>query len=112
MSSMPSPTSSKPRRRLAAWLAFGAAGLATGAVWATGFASISGANGTTGGSPALAKTPPAGATIAHQQTLFGSGAKHGQHRNFIDQGSRQIFLNHAAPHGRMPDPDISDQLAI
>jgi hypothetical protein len=57
------------RRRLAAWLAFGAAGLATGAVWATGFASISGANGTTGGSPALAKTAPAGATSALAGTV-------------------------------------------
>ncbi|RKQ92312.1 hypothetical protein C8N24_2157 [Solirubrobacter pauli] len=45
-----------PRPRLAAWLAFGATGLATGAVWATGFATVSAGNGTTGGSPALTKT--------------------------------------------------------
>ena len=36
-SSSPAPRG----RRLAAWLAFGAVGLATGAVWASGFASIS-----------------------------------------------------------------------
>lgn len=45
-----------PRPRLAAWLAVGATGLATGAVWATGFATVSAGNGTTGGSPALTKT--------------------------------------------------------
>jgi hypothetical protein len=33
---------SRSRRRLAAWLAFGAVGLATGAVWATGFATTGG----------------------------------------------------------------------
>ena len=45
-----------PRPRIAAWLAFGATGLATGAVWASGFATVSAGNGTTGGSPALTKT--------------------------------------------------------
>ena len=40
VSSIPaSPARKSHRRRLTAWLAFGAAGLATGAVWATGFAS-------------------------------------------------------------------------
>jgi hypothetical protein len=64
VSRLASHSSSKSRRRLAAWLAFGATGLATGAVWATGFASVSGANGTTGESPALAKTAPTTATSA------------------------------------------------
>jgi hypothetical protein len=54
---------------MAAWLAFGAVGLATGAVWATGFDSVSGANGTTGGSPALAKTAPQIATSALSGTV-------------------------------------------
>jgi hypothetical protein len=54
---------------MAAWLAFGAVGLATGAVWATGFDSVSGANGTTGGSPALAKTAPGTATSALTGTV-------------------------------------------
>src|SRR3954454_21125330 len=67
MSSMPSPTSSKPRRRLAAWLAFGAAGLATGAVWATGFASVGGANGTNDPSPIVAPSAPA----SHSANLAG-----------------------------------------
>lgn len=49
---------SKSRRRLAAWLAFGVAGLATGAVWASGFASATGANDATLESPAMAKTAP------------------------------------------------------
>jgi hypothetical protein len=65
-----SPTSSKSRKRLAAWLAFGAAGLATGAVWATGFSTISGANGTTGGSPAIAKTAPTTGTSALASTVI------------------------------------------
>jgi hypothetical protein len=60
-------SSSKPRRRLAAWLAFGAAGLACGAVWATGFASIGGANGTNSTSPIIAPSAPA----AHQAALHG-----------------------------------------
>ena len=53
---------SAPRvgRRLAAWLAFGAVGLATGAVWATGFASSTAGNGTTDPSPAVTKTAPDG----------------------------------------------------
>jgi hypothetical protein len=47
-------------RKLSAWLAFGAVGLATGAVWASGFATIGGQNrvGGTAISPALAKTAP------------------------------------------------------
>lgn len=53
-----------------AWLAFGAVGLATGAVWASGFATSSGANrtGGTGESPALAKSAPASATSALAST--------------------------------------------
>jgi hypothetical protein len=58
----------KPRRRgLAAWLAFGAAGLATGAVWATGFASVGGATGTNDPSPIVAPSTPA----AHSAALSG-----------------------------------------
>jgi hypothetical protein len=53
-----SPTP-RSRRRLAAWLAFGAVGLATGAVWASGFSTVTPTNGTTDGSPALAKVAPA-----------------------------------------------------
>ena len=65
MSSIPTSAVRKSSRgRLAAWLAFGAAGLATGAVWATGFASGTGANGTTAISPALTKTAPTVATSA------------------------------------------------
>jgi hypothetical protein len=55
--------------RLAAWLAFGAVGLATGAVWATGFASGTGANGSTAISPALTKTAPSTATSALSGTV-------------------------------------------
>ncbi|MFL5886116.1 MAG: hypothetical protein ACJ77M_13685 [Thermoleophilaceae bacterium] len=44
----------RSRRRLIAWLAFGAVGILMGAVWATGFASIGGAtNGTPAASPAF-----------------------------------------------------------
>ena len=63
-SSTPSPLVLKSRGRLAAWLAFGAVGLATGAVWASGFASGTGANGATVISPALTKTAPTRATSA------------------------------------------------
>jgi hypothetical protein len=60
MSSIDSPsTPRRPRRRLAAWLAFGAIGLATGAVWATGFASTTAVVGTHTGSAAVTKTNPA-----------------------------------------------------
>jgi len=60
--------STKPRRRgLAAWLAFGAVGLATGAVWATGFASVGGATGTNGPSPIVAPSAPA----SHNPALSG-----------------------------------------
>jgi len=65
VSSIPSsPVRQSSRGRIAAWLAFGAVGLATGAVWASGFASGSGANGTTAVSPALTKTAPTTATSA------------------------------------------------
>jgi hypothetical protein len=64
----PSTSAPRSRRRLAAWLAFGAVGLATGAVWASGFASVSGANGATAGSPALTKTAPTTATSALSAT--------------------------------------------
>jgi hypothetical protein len=60
----PSTSAPRSRGRLAAWLAFGAVGLATGAVWASGFGSATAANGTTVVSPALAKTPPVAATNA------------------------------------------------
>jgi hypothetical protein len=62
MSSIDSPTLTprpRSRRRLAAWLAFGVTGLAIGAVWATGFTSFSATQGTTAGSPAMAKGTPA-----------------------------------------------------
>ena len=57
--------STRPRRRgLAAWIAFGAVGLATGAVWATGFASIGGATGNNDPSPIVAPSTPASHTAA------------------------------------------------
>jgi hypothetical protein len=56
--------------KAAAWLAFGAVGLATGTVWASGFATSTGANrtGGSGESPALAKSAPAAATSALAST--------------------------------------------
>ena len=58
----PSNSAPRSRRRLAAWLAFGVVGLATGAVWASGFGSATAVNGTTDVSPALVKTDPVAAT--------------------------------------------------
>jgi hypothetical protein len=69
VSSIPSlPARKSSRGRLAAWLAFGAVGLATGAVWASGFATGTGGNGTTAISPALTKTAPSVATSALSST--------------------------------------------
>jgi hypothetical protein len=58
----PSTSVPRSRRRLAAWLAFGAVGLATGAVWASGFGSATAANDSLAVSPALVKTTPDPAT--------------------------------------------------
>src|SRR3954465_11078380 len=58
----------KGRRRLSIWLGFAALGIATGAVWATGFASIGGATGTNGSSPILAPSAPG----AHAPDLQGA----------------------------------------
>jgi hypothetical protein len=57
--------------KAAAWLAFGAVGLATGTVWASGFATSNGANRTGGTveSPALVKSDPAAATSALASTV-------------------------------------------
>ena len=52
------PRTRRNRRRLAAWLGFAAVGIATGAVWATGFASIGGATGTDAASPIVAPSEP------------------------------------------------------
>jgi hypothetical protein len=65
MSSIPTSThTTRSRRRLAAWLAFGVIGLALGAVWATGFIGFTAANGATAESPAMAKGVPADNTSA------------------------------------------------
>ncbi len=69
MSSLDPSAPARRGRRLTAWLAFGAIGLATGAVWASGFASISAGNGTATGSPAVTKTAPAAATSALSGTV-------------------------------------------
>jgi hypothetical protein len=60
--------SRRSRRRLAIWIGFAAVGIATGAVWATGFASIGGATGTSGVSPFLAPSTPG----AHTADLSGA----------------------------------------
>jgi hypothetical protein len=60
-------TPRRPRRRLAAWLAFGAIGLATGAVWATGFASLGGSTGTDVAAPIVAPSTP----VDHVASLNG-----------------------------------------
>lgn len=58
----------RKRRRLIAWLSFAAVGLATGAVWATGSASVGGATGTNGSSPIVAPSAPG----AHTPDLQGA----------------------------------------
>jgi hypothetical protein len=57
----------RSRRRLIAWLTFALVGILMGAIWATGFASIGGATGTTNSSPAVT----AGASSAHSSALAG-----------------------------------------
>jgi hypothetical protein len=65
MSSSPSSHfAGRSRRRLLAWVVFGVVGLGTGAVWATGFATVTGANGTVAGSPAVTRTDAVTATSA------------------------------------------------
>jgi hypothetical protein len=73
MSSIESPASTprRPRRRLAAWLAFGAIGLATGAVWATGFISTQTVVGSHANSAAVTKGVPA----ASPDTLAGTATE-------------------------------------
>jgi hypothetical protein len=66
--SSPSP-SKRSRRRLAAWAAFGAVGLATGAVWASGFAQSTAANNSAVISPALTKGAPAVVTSPLASTV-------------------------------------------
>jgi hypothetical protein len=58
------------RRRLTAWIAFAAVGIIMGAVWATGFASIGGAQGTVNGSPAVTS----GAAADHNSDLAGTAS--------------------------------------
>src|SRR3954462_15453133 len=65
-----SPQGRRGRRRLAIGLSFAALGISMGAVWATGFASVSGANGTNGASPALTSSDPS----AHTSDLAGTAA--------------------------------------
>jgi hypothetical protein len=64
----PSRTARRSRRRIAAWLSFAALGILMGAVWATGFASIGGAQGTTTGSPAVTS----GGATDHTNALAGT----------------------------------------
>src|SRR4051794_30617738 len=75
MSSFDSPAPrNRSRRRLAAWLAFGAIGLATGAVWASGFTSFTGLpDASPAGSPAMTKGIPADDV----DPLTGKAAKEG-----------------------------------
>lgn len=61
------PAARRRRRRLVAWLTFGVLGIAMGAVWATGFASIGGATGTHTASPIVAPTSP----VTHSPDLAG-----------------------------------------
>src|SRR4051794_37572412 len=60
-------TRRRRRRRVAIWLTFAALGISMGAVWATGFASVGGANGTNNPSPALSSSDPG----AHTSDLAG-----------------------------------------
>jgi hypothetical protein len=66
-----SSTPRRPRRRLAAWLAFGAIGLATGAVWASGFMSTTGVFGSAAPADALTKGTPA----VSPDTLAGTASE-------------------------------------
>jgi hypothetical protein len=54
-----SPKSNRSRRRLAAWLAFGVLGIGIGAVWATGFATVTSTAGANAVSPIVAPSTPA-----------------------------------------------------
>lgn len=57
-----------PRPRVAAWLAFGAVGLATGAVWASGFAQVTTSSAPAAESPAMTKSDAADPITALDDT--------------------------------------------
>jgi hypothetical protein len=64
MSAVSRLSSSLISKKMGLWLAFGATGLATGAVWATGFASSTPSSNAAAESPAMAKTAPGNSTSA------------------------------------------------
>ena len=64
----------KARRRLSIWLGVAALGIATGAVWATGFASVGGATGANGSSPMVAPSAPGAHTPDLQGTVTAGSA--------------------------------------
>jgi hypothetical protein len=68
------PRVRRNRRRLAAWLGFAVVGIATGAVWATGFASIGGATGTDSVSPIVDPSNPGDQAAALAGTVTPGSA--------------------------------------
>jgi hypothetical protein len=64
----------RSRRRLAVWLAFAALGVSMGAVWATGYANITGNAGSDSGSPIVATTGPTQPTSNLNTTASANGA--------------------------------------
>jgi hypothetical protein len=69
------PTVKRTRRRLAIWASFAVLGISMGAVWATGYANISGTAGSDSGSPIVAAHGPSqpASALAGVVTANGSG---------------------------------------
>lgn len=65
----PTVVARRSRRRLGIWLAFAVVGVSMGAVWATGFASISGNAGTDSGSSIVKTTGPSQPTSTLASTV-------------------------------------------
>jgi len=64
MSAVSRLSSSFISKKMGLWVAFGATGLATGAVWATGFTTSTPSSNAAAESPAMAKTTPGNSTSA------------------------------------------------
>ena len=50
--------------------------------------------------------------VADHEPFFGGRAQHGEHRDFVDQRRRQLLVDRAAAHRRVPHLDIADQFAV
>jgi hypothetical protein len=70
----PAAPKRRSRKRLAIWLSFAVLGVSMGAVWATGFASVTGNAGSDSGSSIVATSGPSQPTSSLNSTASANGA--------------------------------------